>query len=394
MNTIKGTHWGLALVLTAIGAISAQTAIAAEKVPLPPPRPAILEKKQAIPATKQAAAPIARNVAMPQRHPPPPAGLSAYAQANVGLRGALFESRTVIKPLPLSGPFAVATSATSPEDAAAVKRVIEAARHGREADADVAEQSIRDPVARKLAEWVILRSDNTNPSFERYAAWVEANPSWPHSPLFRRRAENALWNDGVDDRTVRAFFAKQQPVTAKGRYMLARTLLSQGDREGAARLVRQAWRNDDASEGVEQRVLEMFGGMLTAADHKVRMDARFYADDAAGGIRAADRLGGNEVAIARARAAVLRKASNAKALLDAVPAAAQSDAGYIFSRVQWLRLNNKAEDAGKLILTAPKNPEALVNLDQWWQERRLLVRNLLDENDAHAAYRVARDAAT
>ena len=89
-------------------------------------------------------------------------------------------------------------------------------------------------MARKLAEWVILRSDNTNPSFQRYAAWVEANPSWPHSPLFRRRAENALWNDGVDDRTVRAFFAKQQPVTAKGRYMLARTLLAQGDREGAA----------------------------------------------------------------------------------------------------------------------------------------------------------------
>ena len=134
--------------------------------------------------------------------------------------------------------------------------------------------------------------------------------------------------------------------------------------------------------------------MLTAADHKVRMDARFYADDAAAGMRAAQRLGGNEIAIARARAAVLSKAGNAKALLDAVPAAAQNDAGYIFSRVQWLRLNNKAEDAGRLILTVTKNPEALVNLDQWWQERRLLVRKLLDENDAHAAYRVARDAAT
>ena len=360
----------------------------AQKVPLPRPRPPLNTAKQAAPAATQQTQ---------TKHDANRSGLSSYAQANVGLRGALFETRAHFKPLvrPAAGPFAVApTAPTLDADIAAVKRVIEAARKGREAEANATEASIGDPVARKLAEWVILRSDNTNPSFQRYAAWVEANPSWPHSPLFRRRAENALWNDGVDDRTVRAFFAKQQPVTAKGRYMLARTLLSQGDREGAARLVRQAWRNDDASEGVEQRVLEMFGGMLTAADHKVRMESRFYADDAAGGIRAADRLGGNEVAIARARAAVLRKASNAKALLDAVPAPAQSDAGYIFSRVQWLRLNNKAEDAGKLILTAPKNPEALVNLDQWWQERRLLVRNLLDENDAHAAYRVARDAAT
>jgi soluble lytic murein transglycosylase len=316
------------------------------------------------------------------------AGMSSYAQANVGLRGALFETRAHFKPLarPAAGPFSVApTTSTSAADIAAVKRVIEAGRKGKEAEANATEAGISDPVARKLAEWVILRSDNTNPSFERYAVWVETNASWPHSPLFRRRAENALWNDGVDDRTVRAFFAKQQPSTAKGRYMLARTLLAQGDREGAAKLVRQAWRNNDASE--------MFGGMLTAADHKVRMDARFYADDAAAGMRAAERLGGNEVAIARARAAVLRKAGNAKALLDAVPAAAQSDAGYIYSRVQWLRQNNKAEEAGKLILTAPKNPDVLVNLDQWWQERRLLVRNLLDENDAHAAYLVAREAA-
>src|SRR3974390_711106 len=150
MNTIKGTHRGLALALTAIGAISAQTALAAEQKVPPPPRHAILVKSQAVPATKQPAAPIARNAAVPERHPPPPAGLSAYAQANVGLRGVLFESRNVIKLLarPVSGPFAVApTSATSPEDAAAVKRVIEAARHGREADSAAADQRIPDPAA-------------------------------------------------------------------------------------------------------------------------------------------------------------------------------------------------------------------------------------------------------
>ncbi|MFZ1182909.1 MAG: lytic transglycosylase domain-containing protein, partial [Pseudolabrys sp.] len=214
----------------------------AQKVPLPRPRPPLNAGKLApVPAPQPAANGT---------------GMSSYAQANVGLRGALFETRAYFTPLarPAAGPFAVApTKSTSEADIAAVKRVIEASRKGREAEANATEASISDPVARKLAEWLILRSDNTNPSFQRYAAWVEANPSWPHSPLFRRRAENALWNDGVDDRTVRAFFAKQQPVTAKGRYMLARTLLTQGDREGAARLVRQAWRNDEASEGVETR---------------------------------------------------------------------------------------------------------------------------------------------
>src|SRR5665647_3949860 len=126
-------------------------------------------------------------------------------------------------------------------------------------------------------------------------------------------------NDKLDAARVRAFFAQRQPSTAKGRYMLAHALLAQGNRAGAAALVRQAWRTEDSSAEVEKRVLEMFGDMLTRADHKARMEQRLYAEDVEAGLRAAERLGGNDLAIARARAAVIRKAGNAKALLDAVP---------------------------------------------------------------------------
>ena len=391
MDATGRSRSGLFLAVIAGCGLCADAALpAAQKVPLPRPRPAVA-------AAKQTTAPVRQTAPLPQTRPQADgSGLTALAQANVGLHGALLESRAEFKPLvrPASGPFAVAPHATtSANDVAAVKRVIEAARKGKDADANAAEASISDPVARKLAEWVILRSDSTNPSFERYAAFVQSNPAWPHVPLFRRRAENALWNDGVDAAAVRTFFAKKTPSTAKGHYVLARVLLAQGDRDGAAALVKHAWRRDDCSAEVEKKVLEMFGGMLTAADHKVRMETRFYAGDAAAGMRAAERLGGNELVIARARAAVLQKVRNAKALLDAVPAAAQREPGYIFARVQWLRQNNKPEEAGKLILTAPKEPEALVDLDQWWLERRLLVRKLLDEHDPLAAYNIARDAA-
>jgi len=388
------------LLLAAAGALSVQTAVAApKKAPAPQLRPAIHAAK----VTKQAkhakkpATPLVRNVPLPRKRPPDAAGLSAYAQANVGLRGALFASRAVFKPLarPVSGPFAVAPNgAATSDDIAGVKRVIEAARKGKQADADAAEKAIANPVARKLAEWVILRSDNTIPSFARYAAFVNANPSWPHAPLFRRRAENALWNDRLDDATVLAYFSNHKPHTAKGRYMLARALLAKGDRAGAAALVRYAWRHEDCSADVENKVLEMFGSLLTPADHKARMEQRFYANDIEAGTRAAHRLGGNEIAIARARAAVIKRLNNAKALLDAVPAAAHHDPGYIFARAQFLRKKDKSAEAGRLILTVPQNAEALVDLNQWWVERRLLVRKLLDDGDAKTAYRVARDAAS
>jgi len=395
MHAIKrnrsGKSLSLALTLAAAGALSAHTAIAApKKVPLPKPRPSIQ-------AAKQQSAPVARNVPPPANRAPPDNGQSAFAQANVGLRGSLFASRATFKRMarPVSGPFAVAPSgAITPDDIAAVKRAIEAARKGKEADAVAAQKSIIDPVARKLAEWAILRSDSTNPSFTRYAAFVNANPSWPHAPLFRRRAENALWNDRLDDATVLGFFTNHKPTTAKGRYMLARALLAKGDRAGAEALVHQAWRYEECSPDSENKVLELFGSMLTRADHKTRMEQRFFALDVEAGMRAANRLGGDEVAVGRARAAVIKKLSNTKALLDAVPANARSDPGYVFARVQWLRQQNKAEEAGKLILTVPQDPDALVDLNQWWLERRLLVRKLLDDGDAQTAYRVARDAAS
>jgi len=395
MDAFKRHRRGLVLALTAIGALGAQFAMAApKKVPATAAKPAAHVAKPTTQTAKHHAVKVVRNVPLPQKRPLPAA--SAAVRDSLAIRKVPIASPAIYHPIERqpASQFAVAPASTaSPADIAAVKRVIEAARKGRLGDADAVEAGISDPVAHKLAEWVILRSDNTDPSFARYAAFVAADPTWPHAGLFRRRAENALWNDHVDDSTVLAFFATHKPRTAKGRYMLARALLAKGDREGAAALVRYAWRHDECSADCESKVLDIFGSLLTRADHKARMDQRFYAGDVEAGLRAASRLGGDDLAIGHARATVIKRLNNAKALLDAVPVNARRDPGYIFARVQWLRVHDQPEEAGKLILSVPQDPAALVDLDQWWLERRILVRKLLDDNDPQTAYRIARDAA-
>ena len=339
---------------------------------------------------------VAQPVPLPRQRPsvaalkvvPPP------IQANLGLPSALFAPVRPPPARPPAGPFAVApTNVTPPADVAALKRVLEAAHKGKDEDADAAEKTITDPVARKLAEWAILRSDNSNPGFRRYADFAAANPSWPHATLFRKRAEAALWNDHADAASVLAYFGNAQPLTAKGRYALAQALLAKGDRARAAELVREAWRNHDCSDETEARVIAMFGDMLSAADHKARMDRRFYEEDVAAGLRAAKRIGGGEVALAQAWTAVIKRAHNAKALLDAVPAETRNDAGYIFARAHWLRKEQKLDEAARLILAAPRDAQAF-GPDAWWQERRVLVRALLDQGDAKTAYRIAAEAVT
>jgi soluble lytic murein transglycosylase len=45
------------------------------------------------------------------------------------------------------------------------------------------------------------------------------------------------------------------------------------------------------------------------------------------------------------------------------------------------------------MLSAPKDPNRLYNLDEWWIERRLLARKMIDTEEFRSAYLIARDAA-
>ena len=357
----------------------ARPIIVASAVPMVPAR-ASLAPTLILPST--GFLPIRPAAAAPSK-PEPAAPPAVYTPASVPTR---------IAALPAS-PFVAAESPATPAaDVALVKQSIDLVRRGKTSDATALQKTIGDPLARKLVEWTILRSDDSDAGFNRIAAFSSENPSWPNATMMRRRAESALWDDKRDNATVLGFFDDTKPITAKGKFALARALLAQGDRTGAAKLAREAWREDTCSASVERMVMETLGELLTRADHKARMDRRLYDDDSDAGMRMAQLLGGADLAIAKARKAVTDKASNARALLDAVPESARHDASYIFSKVQWLRREDKAVEAAQLLSAAPKNPAQLGDLNEWWTERRLVARKLLDLDEHQAAYRVAREA--
>ena len=290
-------------------------------------------------------------------------------------------------------PADAASASLSSPDLAAVKAAIALARKGDLAQASDVEASIGDPVARKVAEWAILRSDNKEVDFRRYVAFISDNPSWPNIGVLCRRAEAALWKERLGPQMVRAYFDKDQPLTAQGKFALARALLLDGERAEAQKLVRESWRYDNFSGDLEAQILDVFKDLITDVDHKTRMDMRLYAADVDGAMRSASRAGGNAPAIAKARVAVIKKAADAKAQLDGVPAEARGDIGYIFSRVQWLRREEKATEAAELMLSVLNDPTQALDGDRWWIERRYVSRTLLDLGDAKTAYRVASAAA-
>src|SRR4029079_10843217 len=128
----------------------------------------------AAPATAAPAAPA----------PPPPVLAPATRQ-----HAAVPPPRRQIAPAAVA-----ATSTTSQADKDVLENIIELVRKQKASDATQAQATLSDPVARKLAEWLILRSDNNGASVERYRAFISANPSWPSQTFLRRRIEAALWD--------------------------------------------------------------------------------------------------------------------------------------------------------------------------------------------------------
>ena len=292
-------------------------------------------------------------------------------------------------PLP---PGATITELPPLTDLNTVRQAIDLVRKGRHREASDLARGMKDPVANKVVEWVLLRSDDNTSSFDRYAAFVSNNPNWPSVWFFRRRAEATLWQERREAATVRAYFRTNPPLTAKGKFSLSRALASQGERKEAEAVARDAWRNDPFTPDVETTAYELFEKYLTREDHKIRMDRRLNVEDAEAGMRAAGRLGGVDLTIARARVAVIKKEANAASLLDAVPATARTDPGYIFSRAQLLRRQEKIAEAGAVMLTLPHDAAQIYDADEWWIERRVLVRKLIDIGDVKTAYAIARDA--
>lgn len=275
----------------------------------------------------------------------------------------------------------------SDADVATLGRILAAARGNRVEAATAALRDLRDPVAKVLGEWVILMA-NDGVSFERAAAFLRDHPAFPASRRIRQRAEGMLLENSVAGPQVRQFFARTQPQSAKGSIALALALKEAGEGQRAARIAREVWREQDLSADNERRLLAAFGSAISRADHKARMDRMLHEGQEMTALRAAQRLGGGQVALARAFAAVNARRANGPALLAAVPSSLDRDPAWLFARAQVLRRGDKPKEAAALLMSAPREAALLGKPDEWWTERRIVARLLVEAGDTRAAYQL------
>src|ERR1700730_15254953 len=299
-------------------------------------------------------------------------------------------AKPVAKAAPQAGLFSPDVTSQQERDLTGLAEAIAFYKAGDLARGDIAAATAKDKIVRTVLEWIALRSFPRETGFERLQAFMQAHPVWPALDWLKKRSEEALFGDHKSSALIKTFFSGADPETAAGKLALARVLTDDGKTSEAATLVRAVWREADLNPQLEAKVKTDFNTYLNRADHKFRADRLLYKEQIAGAFRAAALAGPDVLALAKARAAVINEGPSDK-LLAKVPLALRTDPGFLFAQIHKLRHADKIRAAADIMLAAPRDPARLVDGDEWWIERRLLARKLLDQNDATTAYKLCAE---
>jgi soluble lytic murein transglycosylase len=248
------------------------------------------------------------------------------------------------------------------------------------------------PLERDVVTWMAIRRGTDGLTPAEITSFAARRPDWPSVELMRRRAEQALSDLNLSPNDEIAAYGNSAPISDKGIKSLTRALIAAGRPKNASELIGAWWASAPLSPAEDKAVIAEFGKVLTRSQHKARWDMLMYKDRVTQAAALSPYLPDGYAALAAARTAVLRGAADAGRKLDAVPKALRADPVYPFTVAEWHRRNDRPEDAAKVIMGVDARATALRG-DEWWVERRIVSRDLVEKNSLRLAYKLVANQA-
>ncbi|WDR06111.1 lytic transglycosylase domain-containing protein [Devosia rhodophyticola] len=236
---------------------------------------------------------------------------------------------------------------------------------------------------RRAIQWAAIYFNSGKIDADSVSRFAKDAPDFASPGLYKTRLEQSLSAESPTAETIIARLGGAVPNTIDGQISLASAYAAAGQKERAATLARNIWVENYLTGEQETKVLDTLGTLLTREAHWARAVHLMMNDRASGSERLLPMLSTGQQSLVVARAAVSRNESNAKALLDKVDPAFQNDPVYIFSRVQRARQAGLLDSAVDWLAKAKGD---LPDADDWWYERRTLLRAALSAGKATTAY--------
>lgn len=239
---------------------------------------------------------------------------------------------------------------------------------------------------RRADQWLAIYSKK-NTHYVSMAAFINANPSWPAMNRLRSEAE-AVMPANLPDADILAWFDKNPPQTGTGATRYAAALLNRGRTAEAKKIIEATWTERNMSRDEQRNFYTRFQTHITRDSSIKRLDRQLLRGNYTNARAVAQTLGGGYPALAEARIALAMDNSGVEGLIAKVPAALQKDPGLLYERLRWRRKNNLTDGAIAILAEQPRMKN-VSNPGDWWRERHIIVRRLMETRQYTRAYEIA-----
>lgn len=272
----------------------------------------------------------------------------------------------------------------SADDRAAALQALTAIKKDQWRRAENLIAGTRDPLAAKLYYWLAYTENPRDATFSRISGFIEQNPDWPRQTTMRINAEKAL-DRNVNDKDVITWFDRYSPLTSEGMEHYLDALERQKKFDKARQVARTWWADTMLTPDRQSRFLKRYGRYLDENTHRIRLDRQLFAGHYSNARVIARILGRGYPALAEARIAVASDAPGVDRKIASVPPHLADDPGLAYERLRWRRRHDR--NIGALeILHNPPAAEKIANLPDWWRERHIMARRLMEEGRYESAY--------
>ena len=277
-------------------------------------------------------------------------------------------------------------AALTKENRQLITQGLEAAHQQRWTDSKRLIAQSQDKAAMALYDWLYFTQAKNTVDFDRISDFVRDNPDWPRQSSLKELAEKSM-PPALSESEVIDWFNKNQPQTARGMTRYIQALVNQGQDDAARKSLNNWWPKATLNNEEQAGFLIRFQNLLTQDAQIARFNTVLFRKQYTNARSIGRMIGKGYPVLAEARIGLAEGRPGIEGLIRAVPASLQDDPGFMLERLRWRRKNNMDFGAIEILQSMPP-AEQIPNLGEWWKERNLMARRLIEKKDYKTAYLV------
>ena len=235
--------------------------------------------------------------------------------------------------------------------------------------------------------WKQLLSEPSKPT--EMIQFIQNHPDWPRKTNLIEILEKSL--NGTEDGTMLlTWFEKNPPLTTEGAISYIKILLKAGKTEEAHALIKKTWREKDFSKSMSSEFRNSYASIIQNEDDQARVNRLLYKEDISASQDMLTWLDQSQQDLVKTRLELIQEKPTASEKLSNTLTFVKDDKALLFNQIKWHRRQRNDQTAIDLIAEASieHNPEEAQFPDEWWVERNILGRRMIEAKRFSEALKV------